>query len=117
MRLCCDVEVSDHLIRELELAVQEALVNVMAHAFEADIVRTIDLTLSCQRARLRVEISYRGLAFDEAAVPPPSFDGSRDHGFGLFIMKQLMDKVEHGRREDGQRFIRLEKKLNERVER
>lgn len=90
---------------------------MMAHSLEAGVSQMIGVALSCQYATLRVEITYRGRAFDDTVVPPPSFDGSRDHGFGLFLMKQLMDKVEHGRREDGQSFIRLEKKLDERVER
>jgi serine/threonine-protein kinase RsbW len=117
IRCRCEFAASERLISDVELALQEAVVNVMAHAWEAGVQRPINLALSCDRATLRLDISYQGIAFEESAVPPPILDGSSDHGFGLFIMKQLMDEVRHGQHQDGQCFIRLEKKLNEQLER
>jgi anti-sigma regulatory factor (Ser/Thr protein kinase) len=112
IRSCREVVISEQLISEVSLAVQEALVNVMEHALAPGVSQQINLAMSCRRTTLRIEISYRGTAFDDAAVAPPSFDGSRDHGFGLFIMKSLMDEVQHGRCSDGRFFTRIEKNLN-----
>lgn len=112
VRTCCVEEVTEQQVSEVELALQEALTNVISHALGAGTPQRIDVTMSYEQAKLQVEVSYRGATFDESLVAAPSFDGTRDHGFGLFMMMNLMDEVEHGQRDDGRCFIRMVKKLN-----
>jgi anti-sigma regulatory factor (Ser/Thr protein kinase) len=53
----------------------------------------------CQ-AYLRLELRHQGPAFDPLAIPPPSFDGSRDGGFGTFIIMRSADELQY--RRDGE---------------
>ena len=42
-----------------------------------------------------------GRSFVPESVPAPAFDGSKDHGFGIYIIEQAVDEIEYTREEDG----------------
>jgi anti-sigma regulatory factor (Ser/Thr protein kinase) len=48
-----------------------------------------------------VEFRHRGPAFDPLSVPSPLFDGSREGGFGIYIVLRSTDDVHFGREPDG----------------
>lgn len=111
MRNLPGISVSDEQIFEVQLALQEALTNVMAHALRPDGAREIDIVMFRDGRLLELELTYEGADFDDAVVPAPCFDGSRNDGFGLFIMRNLMDDLEHGQRSPGHCYIRMRKNL------
>ena len=45
----------------------------------------------------KVEFRHAGPPFDPMSVPPPSFDGSRDGGFGTFIIMRSADELIYAR--------------------
>src|SRR5262249_60667467 len=49
--------------------------------------------------------------FDPAMVQPPVFDGSRDGGFGVYIIAHCVDEVRYVRDEQGENCICLMKFL------
>ena len=51
--------------------------------------------------RMVVEVFDRGKGFDPDAVPVPDAEGLQEGGYGVFIMKQAMDRVETRRDRDG----------------
>jgi serine/threonine-protein kinase RsbW len=108
----CAGAITAEQVFELQIAVQEALTNVLVHVEEPGLTNDIHLEVSCEDQVVQLEITYTGKAFDPAAVPLPSFDGARTNGFGLFIIEQLMDEVRNGQGLDGRSFIRLQKRLN-----
>lgn len=91
----------EDLSYHLELAVTEAVANVMRHAYQGQTDQPIQLSAVVEINRLILTIRHQGLPFDPALVPPPVFDGSRDGGFGLFIINKLMDEVHYTCEPDG----------------
>ena len=80
----------------LELALQEIAVNIVKHAYahsEGRIQMTLSLEL--QPARLTILLHDTGVSFDPTLVPPPKLGELQEHGFGLFLVRQLMDEVEY----------------------
>jgi serine/threonine-protein kinase RsbW len=99
------------LIR-LELALTEAMTNVIRHAYEGKEGQPIEMLVEADGEQVTVTISHQGACFDpdDADIPPPSFDGSREGGFGLYMIKQCCDDVQYYETEEGTRCIRLVKK-------
>ncbi len=56
---------------------------------------------------------HGGRGFDPQAAPPPVFDGSRESGFGLYLIQQSVDDVQYFREEHGRHGVRLIKKRNQ----
>lgn len=96
----------------IELAVQEATTNVILHSQHTEADQGIDVAVGFAGRAVEIELLYNGVDFDSSPVPLPHFDGSREGGFGLFIIKQVMDDVEYGRGVDRRNFIRLRKQVN-----
>ncbi len=87
---------ADKEIAEIELSVEEAVSNVVEHAFDPDEAATFDLV--CSRIPLGLEILIRekGIPFDPEALPqydPASLGDGSAAGLGLFLMKEAMDEV------------------------
>jgi anti-sigma regulatory factor (Ser/Thr protein kinase) len=49
--------------------------------------------------RIAIKFSHRGTAFDPQRVRPPIFDGSREGGFGVYIIAHSVDEVRYSRDE------------------
>ncbi len=87
-------------IDEVKLALVEACINAFEHAHARD--DRVHLTFRVGRERdgrefLEVGVLDRGTGFDEALVEAPSpektFSGRRKRGWGLQIIRGLMDSV------------------------
>jgi serine/threonine-protein kinase RsbW len=107
------VESDDEKLCELELAVQEAATNIIRHAYEGQPGQPIHMTVATDPDTAHVTLRHHGRGFDPDAIPPPSFDGSRFGGFGIYLIGQLVDEVEYIRDSDGRFGIRLLKRRRE----
>ena len=85
----------------IELAVNEAVANIIKHACPDVSGDPIRLQALLSVDRLVFRLYDRGRCFDPSLVPSPSFDGSRDHGFGIYIMGKVVDELEYTRDENG----------------
>ena len=93
----------------IELAVQEAAANIVLHAYQGATDGLIRLELAVDADRMTLSLYHDGTDFDPTIVPPPSFDGSRRGGFGVYLIHQCMDRVCYIHGEPGQRGVRLVK--------
>jgi serine/threonine-protein kinase RsbW len=86
---------------QIALAVDEAATNVIQHAYGGEPGHEIEVHFDPEGESLNIVIFHEGEALD--SVPVPEFDldklvaEKRKGGLGLTIMRQMMDKVEHGR--------------------
>jgi serine/threonine-protein kinase RsbW len=86
---------------QIALAVDEAATNVIQHAYGGVPGNEIEIHFDPEGDSLDIVILHEGEALD--AVPIPDFDleklvaEKRKGGLGLTIMRQMMDKVEHGK--------------------
>jgi len=85
----------------IELAVNEAVANIIKHAYRNESGKPVRIEAQLSPVQLVFRLVDWGRSFDPAAVPAPAFDGSKDHGFGIYIIEQAVDEIEYTREEDG----------------
>jgi len=112
---CSCISLEDLDIFNIQLALQEAATNVIFHGLKPGESQRIDVSLALEDTTAEFQITYDGEPFTPEDVPEPDFDGSRDHGFGVFLMKQIMDEVAFTR-ENGRNTIRMVKSLDTKKE-
>ena len=97
------VDEREAIIYNLQLAAHEACANIIDHAYAGDQDRRIliTLTLAGHPRRLIIELHDNGYSFDLATVPEPNLDEAHDHGYGLFLIRRLMDEVTYMSRPEG----------------
>lgn len=97
----------------LELAVSEAASNIMRHAYHGRTDRRILVAIDATEEGLSVKLTHDGEPFAEGEqVSDPLADGASESGFGLFIMRQAVDRVDYGEDELGRQYIRLSKRVS-----
>jgi serine/threonine-protein kinase RsbW len=85
------------------LAVDEAVSNIIKHAYQEKIEGEIKLEVEFDDEKFRVTILDRGLEFDPGAVTDVDImehvKQGRKTGLGIFLMRQIMDEVKYTFRE------------------
>ncbi len=100
----------ERLILQLELALTEAASNVILHALEGQPHPSITVSVEVTDDRAAVTLRYAGKPFDPQSAPAPAFDGSREDGFGLYLIGECVDEVRYGQDEQGRCVIHLVRK-------
>ena len=83
----------DEAVGEIELALTEALANVIEHAYRGAPEHRIEVGAGLDGATLRVTVRDWGEYFDPAAFRGRDLDDPGEGGYGVFLMTQLMDDV------------------------
>ncbi len=86
---------SDAEVHSLGLALSEACANVIRHAYHGEPDHPIELHLAVDGSRLELSIRDQGTKFDPQAYQPPNLDEPHEGGYGVFIIRSLMDEVEY----------------------
>jgi anti-sigma regulatory factor (Ser/Thr protein kinase) len=102
--------IDEEWLVKLELAVDEAASNVVLHAYEGQTGLPIEVAVAADADQVCVTLFHQGKPFDPDAVAPPAFDGSRESGFGLYLIRQAVDELAFFQDERGRHGIRLVKK-------
>jgi anti-sigma regulatory factor (Ser/Thr protein kinase) len=95
----------------LELAVNEAASNIMKHAYHGRTDQRIQLEAELFPGHVLIRLHHVGEPFDPSRIPPPPFDGSRESGFGAYIIMQCVDDAQYCRDEFGRNCVALTKVL------
>ena len=91
--------------RRVTLAVDEALTNIIRHAYQNQPGQPIEITCSCQGAgsgkdgpdRLEILLQDCGRAADPSELHGRPLDEIRPGGLGLHFIREAMDEVEYQR--------------------
>ena len=94
----------------IEMALTEALANVITHAYAGDGSHDIHLSLELHADRCEIEIVDFGEPFDEATYAAPDFTEARAGGYGVHLIGELMDEVERTAIPAGGTRLRLVKR-------
>lgn len=94
---------------QLELAMTEAVSNVIVHAFGRQPGRPIRVKADLFVNRLLIRVYHRGLPFDSEKVPPVDLSTPRENSMGLHIIRECMDQVRYFVTEHGENCIHLVK--------
>ncbi len=97
-----EAQLSEADVDKFRLAVDEACTNVIEHACKGDETYRITITINIKGPRVTMLIRDDGEAFDPEKYAPPNLiemaEKRRDGGFGIHLMRSLMDRVEYRRR-------------------
>lgn len=89
------IDEREALLYSIQLAAHEVCTNIVNHAYHNSAkgrIRIV-LTLSFDDPSLQIDLYDTGISFDFASMPSPNLDEVRVHGYGLFLIRQLMDTV------------------------
>lgn len=95
--------ITQNKIGEIQVAVEEALVNVINYAYK-DGEGDVEVTCMLDDEKFIIEIIDSGFPFDLLSLQDPdiSLDVSERNigGLGIYLIKRLMDHVAHTREDD-----------------
>lgn len=90
---------SDDEVSKITLAVDEACTNIIKHAYKYAGDYPIHLRLSARNNTFEIMIEDRGMPFEPESIKMPDMKehirSFKRSGFGMYLMKSLMDKVEY----------------------
>jgi serine/threonine-protein kinase RsbW len=92
-----EMESQPDLAHAVLLAVHEACTNIVDHAY-ADMQPArvlVTMRVESEPRRLVFELQDTGRSFDPATIPEPDLAEGQIRGYGLFLMRQIMDDVEY----------------------
>ena len=101
---------------QLQLAVEEAVVNVMDYAYPPDSVGEVSVATTSDGQCLKIVITDSGVPFDpteqEKADISLSAEERQIGGLGILLVNEIMDAVSYERK-DGKNVLTLTKQLND----
>ena len=108
------LDLEKSLARQMRLAVEEAVVNVINYAYPLDTEGEVTVTLMSNDHTLRFQIVDAGVAFDptetEKADITLSAEERRIGGLGIYLVRELMDTINY-ERQDGKNILTLIKNI------
>jgi anti-sigma regulatory factor (Ser/Thr protein kinase) len=104
-------------VADLELAVNEAASNIMKHAYHGRRDQRIQLEAEATPDRVSIRLYHLGDSFDPTIVSPPAMDGSRESGFGIYLITRSVDDVRYSRDGRGRNCIVLVKMIKRSIHR
>lgn len=92
----------DKDMHRIILAVDEAVANIMEHAYEnhePESELTINMALDADATKFEVIIRDSGKEFDPSDIETPNMEqhvaAGKRNGLGIFLMRQIMDEVKY----------------------
>lgn len=111
VRECQDkLSLNDKTYRDIDLAVSEAVSNAIRHAENSE-KSSVALRLVSDGKKLIIEVEDNGSGFDFENVSAPDLEDHKEGGYGLFLIKQVMDSVVYEKRKDTNILI-MEKNIS-----
>jgi anti-sigma regulatory factor (Ser/Thr protein kinase) len=112
-RCCGEADIGSDLSFRLALALDEAVTNVIGHAFAGQAPpHRIAVELDVTATSVVATVVDSGRAFDPSAAPAPDISlplEQRDPGgLGVLLIRRMVDRVEYSRT-GGENRLRLEK--------
>lgn len=101
---------NEERLSQLELAVTEAASNIIRHAYRGRTDGRVQVVAEAFGDRIVVQFFHQGAAFDPTIIQPPIFDGSREGGFGVYLIAHSVDEVSYIHDEQKGHCVRLVKK-------
>ena len=111
---CLLVRIPEEEIQRVQIALQEACINVVRHAHRGDSKLPLVVGITARPDLLVMEIEDYGPGLPAMKDRPPDPDPAnpREGGYGLFILRETMDEVRSEHR-DGRHVLTLVKRLHQ----
>ena len=92
--------VDEDFVNAAELAMSEACANAVVHHRDDGGTGRIVVSFEIWHDKIVMKIKEKGPGFDITAVPSPSFDKHCPGGYGIHIIRSIMDEVRYFRHGD-----------------
>lgn len=102
-----DIPERESLIHDLALVSCEALTNAIRHGKRFDL--SVRLVYLLDSAGITIKVTDFGDGFYPENVPLPDFEGAPVGGFGIYILKSIMDDVSYEKSSDGNTLTLVKK--------
>ena len=113
--VCEEVGFDPTLSLQMNLAIEEAVVNVMTYAYPTGTVGNVNIEAQANDERLKFTIVDSGIPFDPTAKAEVDTTLSVEErpigGLGIHLVRQLMDSINY-ERIDGKNVLTLRKKFD-----
>ena len=113
--VCEEVGMDMAVAIQMNLAMEEAVVNVMTYAYPADTVGDVTIEAVTIADQLQFTITDSGIPFDPTAKAEVDTTLSAEErpigGLGIHLVRQLMDSINY-ERIDGKNILTLIKNIN-----
>ncbi len=101
------------LVSDLIIAVNEACMNIMEHAYKGDRSGEIVLEINDNGDEIEVVLTDFAEPVDLAAIQPRELDELRPGGLGTFFIKEIMDDCAYAHLQDvGGNVLRMTKRIS-----
>jgi anti-sigma regulatory factor (Ser/Thr protein kinase) len=101
--------VTDEILYDLQLAVDEACTNIITHGYADMNPGSVIVDLQVEPDKLMLLLTDFGHSFEPGNAPLPEVDAAIEErelgGFGLFFIQQSMDDMDYQVTEDGNKMI------------
>ena len=109
-----EMQLSQHLALNLNLALEEAVTNVILYAYPKGSEGLVEVEAILRKDALKFIISDGGMPFDPTTVPPVDVTLDAEDrpvgGLGIHLVRKLMDAVRYERR-NGKNILSMTKNL------
>lgn len=101
------------LVSDLVIAINEACMNIMQHAYMGDRSGEIVLEIESCGAELEVLLTDFARPIDPETIKPRDLDELRPGGLGSYFIREIMDDCVYGQLEGKTgNYLRMRKKIN-----
>jgi serine/threonine-protein kinase RsbW len=97
-------------IEDLKTAVAEACLNAIEHGNKMDTNTKVGITLTVEESKLQVSVKDQGKGIDQIVTPriEDKIEGKdRSRGWGIFLIKSLMNEVSFEPSPEGGNIIKM----------
>ncbi len=105
----CEQQASADII----LAINEACMNIIQHAYRGDTSGEIILEILDNERQLVVELHDHGRQADPGCIKPRALDDIRPGGLGTHFMRSLMDQCEYANEGEQGNRLRMTRNMGE----
>jgi anti-sigma regulatory factor (Ser/Thr protein kinase) len=105
-----------NVIDNVELAFNEAFINIYNHAYKRSDKGTVFIEVILNDDSIEIRLEDSGASFDPSRVRRPNLDVPNEGGIGIWLIHQLMDQYHYTTREDGRNILSLVKHFHKSVD-
>ena len=112
-----DIGCSKKLISDLVIAINEACMNIMQHAYKGDKSGQIILEIEKERGDLQIILTDFAEPVDPMVIRPRDLEDVKPGGLGTYFIQEIMDDCTYGHLDNSAgNFLRMRKKIDGRVD-
>ncbi len=97
--MAAQAELSDQAIFQCRLALDEACMNIIRHAYADNPDGEFEIIIESRRGRCTIQLVDFGAPYDPQQIAVPDFgsplEETRPGGLGLYLMRAVMDEVHY----------------------